>query len=550
MKMKRQQPLTPLPGVDEYTGPHPQSPTLPPMSARLVLTGFPAHLEREFVQDNLRQSLNLIRFMMFASFMCMLGFGLVNSRFALLHVSPPWLDAFNVIRAAVIAPVALVCFLTTFFRKLRRFSHLVVCLGILFFSVGISGRIALAPREDPAALLYYSGLILVCLVLNVGVHIRFIHAACTGAPIILLYLVSALFFNPFTATPQGMAFFLNNTFFFLAAELIGLIACFFSEYYRRNAFLLQRRIRLEEQAARRRALDRWKEAYRLFREIDAGTLSKNMFIQKKPNDRNNRLECSFAEKVTQERTAELLDTFGARGGTGVVLDRIMDMVLDLSGARRGCIAVREAYDGGMVFVVRRGLKRRDFPFISHVIDDTLAVGEPLLVNAVYEHPDFPRREEALAIGIHSLFCFPVDVGGEAVGACYLDHDTAGVTFPEETDEMVISLVTQVILALQNGDWRMSTDQALIDEINFNARCETFRLTPREKELTHMVLQGLSNREIGERLMVTMNTLRSHLKSINSKVGATNRDELIRSFSEDDESEEPEAREETRHTVYR
>ena len=57
------------------------------------------------------------------------------------------------------------------------------------------------------------------------------------------------------------------------------------------------------------------------------------------------------------------------------------------------------------------------------------------------------------------------------------------------------------------------------------------LSPQEAQIAVMVVQGLTNREIGERLFISHRTVGSHLYRMFPKLGISSRTELLRLAAE-------------------
>jgi len=56
---------------------------------------------------------------------------------------------------------------------------------------------------------------------------------------------------------------------------------------------------------------------------------------------------------------------------------------------------------------------------------------------------------------------------------------------------------------------------------------TEQFTPRESEVLQLVAQGLANKQIASVLEISEHTVKFHISSIYTKIGATNRTEAVR-----------------------
>jgi ATP/maltotriose-dependent transcriptional regulator MalT len=59
-----------------------------------------------------------------------------------------------------------------------------------------------------------------------------------------------------------------------------------------------------------------------------------------------------------------------------------------------------------------------------------------------------------------------------------------------------------------------------------SKLESLGITPRELEILQLIAEGLSNREIAERVYVSENTVKTHSSSVFSKLGARRRTQAV------------------------
>jgi DNA-binding NarL/FixJ family response regulator len=101
----------------------------------------------------------------------------------------------------------------------------------------------------------------------------------------------------------------------------------------------------------------------------------------------------------------------------------------------------------------------------------------------------------------------------------------GVVMKESATRLLIDGIHRVM----DGKYIIGSDIAddLADAIRQVSaeRKRPYRLTPREMDIVSAIAEGQSNRQIAERLSISLQTVKHHLTSIFDKTGAANRLEL-------------------------
>jgi len=125
-----------------------------------------------------------------------------------------------------------------------------------------------------------------------------------------------------------------------------------------------------------------------------------------------------------------------------------------------------------------------------------------------------------------IFIFAIALGGLMVILKFLESAFVLGSFQLE---IYISLVALVFLAF--GLWYGKSDRGNSKTLDFKPgelekRKTQFHITDREYEVLQGIADGLSNREIGERLHLSEHTVKSHLANVFVKLNAKRRTEAV------------------------
>jgi len=120
----------------------------------------------------------------------------------------------------------------------------------------------------------------------------------------------------------------------------------------------------------------------------------------------------------------------------------------------------------------------------------------------------------------------IAVMGKPVAQVVLFRKLGNVSMVSEREKAAVNLLTPAITsAMLPIGWKESFYSAASSDGN-GANIISDKLSSRESEIVRLVTEGISNKEIGERLYISELTVKTHMTRILRKTGTRNRVELL------------------------
>ena len=192
---------------------------------------FPAEIEKSYRQEYIRKSLPFIR--------VALGLGIIlYSIFGILDIfmAPLSRDQIWFIRFAIVVPALALTLVITWFRIFTKLLDILMSLDSLLAGIGIVAMIAIS--KDPGATrYYYAGLILVMMWAYTFTRIRFVYATVTCWIVVAAYEFTGIYIQKMLEDRELLVVFINNNFFFIAANIMGMVINFLFERYARRDYV-------------------------------------------------------------------------------------------------------------------------------------------------------------------------------------------------------------------------------------------------------------------------------------------------------------------------
>jgi HD-GYP domain-containing protein (c-di-GMP phosphodiesterase class II) len=205
----------------------------------LKFSGESSHLEEPFLKDYYKVSLSHVRILLVLGAVLYGAFGVLDAL-----VMPEQMYAIWLVRFVVIGPGLVGVLLLSFSGLFEKYMQPILAFAYILAGLGIICMIVIAP--PPVSYAYYAGLMLVFMWGYALIRLFFVWASFAGWLQVLLYELTAIWINQ---TPFDI--FISNNFFFMGANVIGMIACYLIEFYARRDFFMKRQLEKERENVNR-----------------------------------------------------------------------------------------------------------------------------------------------------------------------------------------------------------------------------------------------------------------------------------------------------------
>jgi serine/threonine protein kinase/DNA-binding CsgD family transcriptional regulator/tetratricopeptide (TPR) repeat protein len=226
------------------------------------------------------------------------------------------------------------------------------------------------------------------------------------------------------------------------------------------------------------------------------------------------------EKIQLQSLIQIVQMMGSIQEFPSLLDGLLDKILEITGAERGGIWIHEKETGEFRFKTGKNIRGNE-KFLLPVIHKVAENKNSFFLNSTELHTAL-AEELYYNAAIKSMVCWPLLIGLEMVGILYLDTHLIADLFKESELDFLEVLSTQIAVVIKNFQLRKKEPVSLVSE-NF---CSRFDITRREKEIIQLLLERYSNKAIGQRLYISLKTVKNHVYHIYQKLGVNNRSELM------------------------
>ena len=194
--------------------------------------------EKDFLDDYYLKFIKQVRVALLVAIIFYSLFGILDTQ-----LLPEMRNQLWFIRYAVFCPITILILVLSYFQSYKKYIQFSLAFVVVLAGVGIIAMIVIAP--PPVNYSYYAGLMLIFIFGYTFIRARFIWATVAGWFLVFCYEIGAM---AISETPLPIL--INNNFFFISANVIGMFSCYSIEYSARRDFFLAQLLEKEQKKTR------------------------------------------------------------------------------------------------------------------------------------------------------------------------------------------------------------------------------------------------------------------------------------------------------------
>jgi class 3 adenylate cyclase len=189
--------------------------------------------------------------------------------------------------------------------------------------------------------------------------------------------------------------------------------------------------------------------------LPSGALDTLRSVQVRMEAMNKHLLNTQIELRQLRALAQTTALLNSSLDTNEVLNQVMDTVIQLTGAERGYILLKDKATGEMQFIIGRGidqetLGKSDFVVSKTVVNEVIARGEPVLTDNASQDSRYAGQQSIIGLQMRSILCVPLKVRGEVIGVAYCDNRIISGIFKEHEMNLAGAFANQGAVAIENA----------------------------------------------------------------------------------------------------
>ena len=189
--------------------------------------------------------------------------------------------------------------------------------------------------------------------------------------------------------------------------------------------------------------------------LPASSMERVRYATTQVDSVNNGVTARQIELRQLRALAETTALINSSVTTDDVLNQVMDTVIQLTGAERGYIMLRNHVTGSMEFRIARGidrevLNRDDFQISNTIVNEVIETAQPVLTDNARNDPRYKSQESIVGYQLRSILCVPLVVRDDVIGVVYCDNRVLAGLFKDHELNLLIAFANQAAVAIQNA----------------------------------------------------------------------------------------------------